>query len=303
VNLADRYPRLRKRKQPDWLRNAVDDDSDLVQAARRSFVEAVQSASPSASFPVHLDLRLRGPSTEGGRLPADVLPIAERFQQEIRAALPHAAPQVADIDWVGVSEGSAVMHMAPRFPEASEGELDIARIGEFESALAHVLRLHDLLENQAEDLAFAQERPNLLQQLRLLTNDLASNNLDMEVTGTGSQGTRYRSTLSRIGRRRAAELFERAEIPEPPQVLTGTVVEIDLEARTIQLRIQPRKRRLQVENVPHEALVAGSIRVGQPTSIEVQPRHQADRTGGQSADRFVWVRIAGGTLPSDGALA
>ncbi len=303
MSLADRYPRLRKGKQPDWLQNAVDDDTDLVQAARRAFVEAVQSASPSASFPVHLDLRLRGPSTEGGRLPADVLPIAERFQQEIRAALPQAAAQVADIDWVGVSEGSAVMHMAPRFPAAKEGELDIARIGEFESALAHVLHVHDLLESEADDLAFAQERPNLLQQLRLLTNDLASKNLDMEVTATGSQGVRYRSTLSRRGRIRATELFEKAEIPEAPQVLTGTVVEIDLEAQTIQLRIRPRQRRVQVDNVPHEVLVEGSIRVGQPTSIEVQPRHQADRTGGQSADRYVWVRIAGDTLPPDGALA
>lgn len=301
MSLADRYPRLRHREQPSWLRGALDDDTDLVQAARRSFIEAVQEASPAASFPVHVDLRLSGPSTAGGRLPADALPIAERFQQEIRAAIPSVGAQLVDIDWVGVSEGSAVMHMAPRFPEAREGELDLAKVGEFESALAHVLHVHDLLEQQAEDAAFVGERPNFLQQLRLLTDDLASNNLDLEVAAAGSQGVRYHSTLSRAGRIRAAALFEKSELSEPQQVLAGVVVGVDLEAETIQLRIRPKKR-IQIERVPREVLVEGSIRVGQPSSIEVQPRHRADRTGGQSADRYEWVGVAGRTLPFEGEL-
>lgn len=301
MSLADRYPRLRRREQPSWLKNAVDDDTDLVQAARRSFIDAVRETSPAASFPVHLDLRLSGPSTAGGRLPADVLPIAERFQQEIRAAIPSGSARLVDIDWVGVSEGSAVMHMAPRFPESREGELDLAKVGEFESALVHVLHVHDLLEHQADDAAFGDERADFLQQLRLLTDDLASSNLDLEVTAAGSQGNRYRSTLSRAGRIRAAALFEKSEVPEPRQVLAGVVVGIDLEAETIQLRIRPKKR-IQVEQVPREALVLGLIRVGQPTSIEVQPRHRADRTGGQSADRYEWVGIAARTLPFEGEL-
>lgn len=45
MSLADRFPRLRERKLPDWVENAPDDDSDLVQAARDSFDEATSERS------------------------------------------------------------------------------------------------------------------------------------------------------------------------------------------------------------------------------------------------------------------
>lgn len=80
MSLADRYPRLRRRQLPEWVVNNTDDDSDLVQAARRSFVGAIQDVTSNARFPIHLDLRLIGPSTEGGRLPSDVLQVADRFK-------------------------------------------------------------------------------------------------------------------------------------------------------------------------------------------------------------------------------
>jgi hypothetical protein len=41
VSLADRFPRLRDRQLPQWLAEAPDDDTDLVQAARQSFADAV----------------------------------------------------------------------------------------------------------------------------------------------------------------------------------------------------------------------------------------------------------------------
>lgn len=41
MSLADRFPRLRDRQLPQWLAEAPDDDTDLVQAARKSFEDAV----------------------------------------------------------------------------------------------------------------------------------------------------------------------------------------------------------------------------------------------------------------------
>jgi hypothetical protein len=43
VSLADRFPRLRDRQLPQWLAEAPDDDTDLVQAARQSFADAVEN--------------------------------------------------------------------------------------------------------------------------------------------------------------------------------------------------------------------------------------------------------------------
>lgn len=41
MSLSDRFPRLQGRELPEWVANAPDDDSDLVQAARESFNTAV----------------------------------------------------------------------------------------------------------------------------------------------------------------------------------------------------------------------------------------------------------------------
>ncbi|MBP3083719.1 hypothetical protein [Mycolicibacterium fortuitum] len=277
----------------------MDDDTDLVQAARRSFVEAVHEVTPGASFPIHLDLRLSGPSTEGGRLPASVLPIAERFQNEIREALSGAAARIADIDWVGVSEGSAVMHMVPRFVAApADDQFDTAVADEFEAALGHVLKVHNLLEAEADDSAFANERPDFLHELRLLTNELTNSNLDLEVIATGSQGARRRSTLSRTGRIRARQLFEKAKVPPTKQVFSGNVVNVDLESQTIQLRVSDKRARVAITDVPPNVLTDGTILVGHPVSIAVVTEHQADRTGNQSADKHHWDGIAGDPMPT-----
>jgi hypothetical protein len=284
---------------PDWVASNEDDESDLVQAARRSFVAAVQDVTPNAMFPVHLDLRLSGPSTEGGRLPSEVLPIADRFQNEIREALTGAgSARLAEIEWAGVSEGSAIMHMVPRFvPSASDGQLDVAVVSEFEAAVAHVLRVHDALETEAEDSAFAHERPDFLQQLRLLTFELNAKNLDFEVTAAGSTGNRLRSTLSRKGRIRAQALFERSSKPTP-EVLTGRVVSMDLEGNSIEMRIEKRRAKAKIVSVPSAVLTGGDVMVGQPLSVSVITEHQADRTGNQAADKHEWVAIDGGQLPT-----
>jgi hypothetical protein len=296
MSLADRYPRLRNRNLPDWVAGNADDDSDLVQAARRSFVAAIQGVTPNAVFPIHLDLRLSGPSTEGGRLPANVLPIADRFQNEVREALSGAAARIADIDWVGVSEGSAIMHMVPRFATADPAHLDIAVVNEFESAVARVLQVHDALESEAEDSAFAHERPDFLHQLRLLTSELSDQNLDLEVTAAGSTGNRLRSTLSRKGRIRAQALFEKSAVPSR-EVVTGRVVSVDLESNAIEMRVDKRRAKAKIVNVPSDVLVGGEVMVGRPLSVSVITEHQADRTGNQVADKHEWVGIAGDQLP------
>jgi hypothetical protein len=297
MSLADRYPRLRGRQLPDWVSNNADDDSDLVQAARKSFVGAIQDVVPNALFPIHLDLRLIGPSTEGGRLPSEVLPIADRFQSEVREALGGAASaRIANIEWVGVSEGSAVMHMVPRFVAASPDQLDVAVVGEFESAVAHVLKVHDDLESEADDSAFAHERPDFLHQLRLLTSELNEQNLDLEVRAVGSAGSRLSSTLSRKGRIRAKALFEKSAVPVA-QVLSGRVVSVDLESNAIEMRVEKQRAKARIVEVPSEVLVDGEVMVGRPLTVSVVTEHQADQTGNRAADKHVWVRIESDQLP------
>ncbi|BBX25404.1 hypothetical protein A5792_19895 [Mycolicibacterium peregrinum] len=297
MSLADRYPRLRRRQLPEWVVNNTDDDSDLVQAARRSFVGAIQDVTSNARFPIHLDLRLIGPSTEGGRLPSDVLQVADRFQGEVREALSSAAAaRIADIDWVGVSEGSAIMHMVPRFVAVSLDQLDVAVVDEFESAVAHVLKVHDDLENEADDSAFADERPDFLHQLRLLTSELNDRNLDLEVTAAGSTGSRLNSTLSRKGRIRAKALFERSAVSSP-QVLSGRVVSVDLEGNAIEMRVEKQRAKAKIVQVPSGVLVGGEVMVGQPLAVSVMTEHQADQTGNRTADKHVWVGIAADQLP------
>ncbi|WP_142390020.1 hypothetical protein [Mycobacterium sp. shizuoka-1] len=277
--------------------NNDDDDSDLVQAARQSLVGAIQDVTPSARFPIHLDLRLIGPSTEGGRLPSNALLIADRFQSEVREALGSAAAaRIADIDWQGVSEGSAIMHMVPRFVATNPDHLDVAVVDEFESAVAHVLKVHDALENEADDSAFAEERPDFLQQLRLLTSELNDQNLDLQVIAAGSTGSRLNSTLSRRGRIRAKALFERSAVSSP-QVLSGRVVSVDLEGNAIEMRVQKQRAKAKIVDVPSDVLVGGVVMVGQPVAVSVITEHQADQTGNRTAEKHVWVGIAADKLP------
>lgn len=293
MSLADKYPHLRTHRSPDWVVSAPDDDADLVQAARKSLLEAIHETSPQASLPYRLDLRLIGSSTRDGHLPADAMVVAQRFQHEVREALRTPALRTVEIDWVGISEGSAVVHMAPRLATApDDGGFESAHADEFEAAVAHVVDVHNRLESEAQDADFAGERPALLDRVRLLTEMLNDQALDLGVIAYGSQGRVYRSTLSRRGRMRAQELFQRVENQPVREQLAGLVISADLEAQRITMRDEKHRGKIEISNVPEELIRSGDLRAGIDVAVVVESATDTDHAGTQRSARRTWAGFA-----------
>lgn len=293
MSVADQFAHLRGYQSPEWLENAQDDDSDLVEAARKSLLDAIQVVSPQAALPYQLELRLIGESTKAGKLPTDAMVVAQRFQQEVREVLSTPALRSVEIDWAGVSEGSAVMHLAPRLQAVKDdGGLEAAHVDEFEQAVARVLDVHDRLESEAHDAAFARERPAFLDRVRLLVEALNEQSLNLDVTAYGSQGSVYRSSLAQRGRLRGQELFQRRDRTPTVETISGLVVSVDLEARSCAMRSEEYRGKLEIGDVPDELIRTGVLRAGIEVALRVEVIEATDHVGTQKASRRKWIGFA-----------
>ena len=294
MSIVERFPRIRDRSTPSWITDAADDDSDLVEVARRSLLDAVHELSPQAGYPYQLDLRLVGEATRNGRLPTDAMVIANRFQQEVREALVGSELRDIQLDWCGISEGSAVLHLMPRPHAAAENdELDLAGIDHFEAAVAHVLAVHDRLEGDEPDAAFGGERGALLDRVRQMADSLSEQALALEVTAHGSQGKIYSSTLSQRGQRRAHELFSKVLRETKNERVTGLIVSADIEARAITIRSAKHRGKVEVLDIPQQLIADGELRAGVEADVIVELVTDSDRAGRQRSSRRSWIGYPG----------
>lgn len=297
MSIADRYPDLRDYQLPAWIANAPDTDDDLVKSARIAFLEAVQETSPLAQMPLTLDLRLSGPSTADGAIPDEAMVIASQFAREVREALPGPSSRDLTLDWIGTSEGSAIIHMRPRFAKGPDADqLAIPQIPEVEAAIQRVLDVHQRLEGEADEASFANERTDLLDRVRQLTESLDDQQLSLDVTALGTQGEVYEATLTARGIRHAKSLFSQREHRPTTDVLEGLVVSTDLEALTIAMRVDGVRAKAEVHEVPRSLIESGALRAGLNVRITVRTETSSDGAGKQKKQRRTWIDFAGEDL-------
>jgi hypothetical protein len=153
----------------DYLNQAGDDadasDVDLVEALDRSFVEALSAYDPDVVTARFLSLRFSGDRFDG-RLPERIVEeVLAAFRRELAGAMPSASSADLQLDLVGFSRGSAVLHLAPAPVPAESADTGsqpaLLTADPVDSAVRAVADLHDAAEGQQDMRRFA-DRTDLL---------------------------------------------------------------------------------------------------------------------------------------------
>ncbi|KQU30305.1 MULTISPECIES: hypothetical protein [unclassified Rhodococcus (in: high G+C Gram-positive bacteria)] len=288
--LADRFPQLSgEAVDTSWLPALDATADDLIQSARKSLLSAVHRFSPSASLPLHVDLRLIGPSVTGGSLPASAAPVIAYFQQEVLAA---AASQAVEFSLQGISEGSAIVHLAPIFASSRpNSEIGLPQVSEVESAIAKVLSIHDRLEDESPPNSFAAEKRSLMDRLSDLTNSLRDNDLALSVTASGSQGSVRESHLSKRGINWAAKVFDSLQDPPSRRSISGLIAAVDIEGSVV-VRGGPRNGRIQIQKVPTQLITDQTLVVGKSVTMEIDELADVDGMGHRKVRARNFVSLA-----------
>ncbi|MBS3692605.1 hypothetical protein [Rhodococcus qingshengii] len=270
---------------PSWLLDdAVEDD--LAGAARKAVVEAMRRIAPTAAYPLRLDVRLFGGSVQDGVFDFSASPVLQRLDQELQAALPEELRDSARLQFVGVGQGSVIIHALPHFvAKAEEGQLDLGVVSSVEAALGQILDLHDSIERQSSEIKAPSER---WENLRKLVKALDAADVNLEVDFLSPHGARRTSKISDVGREYARNLFERK-----PRVFTeqinGSVYGAELDGKVI-IKVDKRSKVL-VESVPEGALGGDAFRLGRYVRVLVQTTVEADDVGGQAVETRVFQEL------------
>ncbi|WP_156423028.1 hypothetical protein [Rhodococcus sp. KB6] len=272
-------------RPPSWLMDDEAED-DLAGAARKAAVEAMRRLAPAAAYPLRLDVRLFGGSVQDGAFDFSASPVLQRLDQELQAALPEEIRDSARLQFVGVGQGSVVIHALPHFvAKSDEGQLDLGVVSSVEAALGQILDLHDSIERQSSEIKAPSDR---WENLRKLVKALDAADVNLEVDFLSPHGARRTSKISDVGREFARNLFERKPRVYPEQI-NGSVYGAELDGK-VTIRVDKRSK-VVVDAVPANVIEGDAFRLGRFVRILVETTIEADGVGGQALETHVFREL------------
>ncbi|MDF3312854.1 hypothetical protein P3H15_48885 [Rhodococcus sp. T2V] len=229
-----------------------------------------------------------------GSLSGDLTFVVNRFQREIEAALPAALAEqgIGKIELVSITEGSAVLHMKPVFATSVEQDgLEIDAESLFDGAVRKVLDVHDALEEGAVAAELPGNEKKLLDAVRLMTEELAEHDVNLEVSALEGRGNRRLSRLSRVGISHAVHLFERT-VQKEKQQIGGYVHTVSLDGRlTLAASTRKRAHKSVIEQVPSALIRAGSFPLGEYMRVAVDAEIKTDALGNRPETKYKFSEI------------
>ncbi|WP_239333613.1 hypothetical protein [Frankia sp. CiP3] len=287
-----------RRMADDYLSQAGDDadasDVDLVEALDRSFAEALSAYDPDAVTARFLSLRFSGDRVNG-RLPERIVEeVLAAFRKELSAAMPSASQADLQLDLVGFSRGSAVLHLAPApvpAEPADEGsQLALPMADPVDSAVRSVADLHDAAEGQQDMRRFA-DRTDLLHAFVALTDALERHDVDLDVIWRSSSGTSRRATLTELGRAHVRRNLERRESVDQ-RFFTGRVVELNINGSfSLKLGVAKNSPRIDVDVNSEERLLSLGLGLGETITVTVSRAVEHTNLGITSKSRYSLLSV------------
>ncbi|MGC5249618.1 hypothetical protein ACPXB3_22150 [Gordonia sp. DT219] len=256
------------------------DDQAPSEYLRSALVRGLRKLDPATRLDTLADVRLFGPTFDGGVFERRAADIFIRVQDEVDAAVDDEDRPSVQLGFRSIGRGSVVLHLRPMAPIRS-GEDQMVPMPEpskAELALTRILDLHDALEaGRTEEVAEADR--DLATRLRQLVESLDAADAGIELDISDSNGTRRLSRLSAEGRAVARAYFERR-----PQ--TSTVV-LAGSLRTLSasghIEVQVGRRVIEVTDVPVEisedlkAQFNDFVRIRTRRTAEVAPRGKSSK--------------------------
>lgn len=271
----------------------LDDDVDLDEALERNFQDTVRDYFPDARLPRGLDVRLMGTTVTTGALDIEIgHQILSDISHEVGGAAKAMQVSTPKFDLVGLSRGSAVLHLAPRGgEEIGDGSLvDVDRV---DGPMELITRLHTVAEAGGDMREFA-EYADLLKALHGLVRTLDASDLSLEMRWQSGTGRRRLSSLGRNGRRYVRTLWDHQTESEE-RTLTGVVVELSMTA--FSLKSSPKqtakKYVIQVQGDGAMVRLQSRLPLGETVTVRVNEIRETNRLGIGPAPRYEYLRLEG----------
>lgn len=268
----------------DELGNEPLSEDDYDSQSRQDRLEALRQFNPAATLEEELRLRILGDSA-GGTMRFDWgSALMKPLQESVAAASAHPI----DLELVGLSQGSTVMHVRPvaqtedlidTLPTPVDGSVA-------DNAVRRLMNLTDALENEAD----VRQHVNLLDAVDGLTEALDRFDLAMELRWFGPAGPVRKAAITSKGRAYAKRLrTTRTEDTEIP--ISGRITELR-ESGLVKVKMGLARNASAWEvKVGKDDLLAMRLVLGQDVSFIVRQSRMLDSVGRTRSTQHHFVRM------------
>ncbi|QIX25174.1 hypothetical protein ncot_00170 [Nocardioides sp. JQ2195] len=277
--------------------SALDGD-EFDSAANRARLEALRALDPQASLGEELRVRLVSPVMQEGALSFDAGALLLRPLQDSVASL---AGDGVDLELVGVSAGSTVLHVRPRDGSAESGPVDVGGVPIDATSTEDALRAFVELLRAAESESDLGEWVRAVDALGRFSRALERLEAEADVAWWGVSGEVRSAWFGRTGRAYVERMLETTPRPE---ILTifGRVTELR-ESGVVKVKTGARRKSPSYEvKMESEDLLAMHLEIGESVHFTVRVEQGIDHLGQAQSTDVYFVSNATGFSATDSSL-
>ncbi|MFF0409917.1 hypothetical protein ACFYUY_05705 [Kitasatospora sp. NPDC004745] len=253
---------------------------------RKNWLEAARHYDPTARLYEELTVRLRGEAADRGALDFRV---GDALLKPLREGVSAAARKDVDLELTGVSRGSTVLHIHPKFPEIASS--DAPEIIEVDSsaadpAIRDLLKLIDAAEHEQD----VRQWERIVPCLDGLVEALDRFDLSMEMRWSSLDGSVRASHLSGRGKSYVRSL-RALQLSRTKMAVTGRITELR-EKGLVKIKTGSAKNSTAYEiRVSPEHLMSMHLELGVTVSFVVEVTKKVDKLGRPKSTEYNFVRI------------
>lgn len=254
----------------------------------RNFYETISAYDRSARLPRRLDLTITGEKVSAGSLDIDIAEaILRAFSLEVGgAATWQGVSDGPRLELVGISRGSAILHLAPTAIARPDSEIPVA-VDQMDAALERISRLHNAAE-QGDDLREFSSSPPLLKGLHELTKALDQHDLGLRMRWRSATGAHRQSLLTDRARAYVRSQWE-DQVQRETICIAGLVAAMDLNG-TFDVKTSVGRKKRYVIHVESEADLLGlNIQLGDLVHVKLSAKTRVNRLGLAGTPRYEFV--------------
>ncbi|MEU9483082.1 hypothetical protein AB0D83_05375 [Streptomyces decoyicus] len=273
------------------------DSDSYEEELRRFWLEAARQYDPSATLDEELTIRLKGEAADCGALD---FRIGDALLKPLRDGVSAAARKDIELELIGLSQGSTVLHVRPKAPEfVDEDEQEgFAHIDSSaaDPAMRDLLKLFDVAENEGDIRQWERMVPGLDD----LVHALDKFDLSMEMRWRSLDGAVRSSQLSGRGKDYVRSL-RNLDMQKSKMTVTGRITELR-ESGVVKVKTgASRKSRAYEVRVDPENLIGMHLELGLTVSFVVQVLKKTDKIGRERSTEYRFLRMGDGqtSLPDE----
>lgn len=271
-------------------------DAEYESELRQHWLATARYYDPQAHLQEELTLRLKGELADNGALDFRV---ADALLKPLREGVSAAARQVVELELVGISQGSTVLHVQPAESATehdTEGALTRVDSSVADPAMRDLLKLIDAAEHERD----VRPWERMIQGLDSMVEALDKFDLSIDVRWRAPDGEVRDSHLSQRGKAFIRNLRKIDAVPTRTTI-TGRVTELR-ESGMVRVKTGTSRKSpsYEIRFESHE-LMELHLELGVNVSFVVEKLEKRDKLGREHSPQYRFLRRSEsqGVLPDE----